>query len=475
MSLRRFPRSWVLSATALGAALGGCGKGGETGTADAGVADPCAWHVGPSLDAGACVIPGADAGLTRLKTPLVKLAQLVGDEDLEYSPPAPTENLTATRFGLTGTDRGSSFVHDGRLYFFFGDTNPTLEACDSARPFNADAIAVLDLPLTDAGIDPASLDAGLPLTFLTAADGKWLPVTLDSKPLLRLNLPLVGFSSGADIYAFFSAPGYGSAVLGVAHDDGTAASLAAYTSLATVTANTARMLNVFPVQMPASSVAGLGTPWSGDTLLVWGRPADRDAGDPIYLAAAPFDHVADTSAWRFYAGGPPGAPTWSPGDENAQPVYVPDTAAGCNGSFSVTYLPGLDRWLLLDRCDGPLFAGPRRLLYRVAPSPVGPWSDERIFFDPATDRGYGRFMHVPGCDSDFTPPLVDPESGRSYWGPIGGVGGSQAYPYAPFVVGPTVRYDGATRTVSFLLLVSVWNPYSPMVMRATITAADVGP
>jgi hypothetical protein len=338
---------------------------------------------------------------------------------------------------------------------------------------------VLDLPLPDGGIDPASLDAGLPLKFLTAADGEWLPVTLDSKTLGVLKLPLAGFSVGNDIYAFFSAPGHDSGVLGVAHDDGTAASVAAYTSTAVITS---KMLTVFPLQVPTSSVAGLGSPWAGDTLLVWGRPAAfTDAGDPFYLAAAPLDQVSDTSQWRFYAGGPPGAPTWTQGDGNAQPVYAPDLPAGCNGGFSVTYLPGLDRWLLLDRCDGPWVdegngnghhLGPHQLHYRVAPALVGPWSDERLFFDPATDGGYGRFMHIPGCDSDFTPTLTDPD-GQAFWGPAGGF--SPSYPYAPFVVGPTVRYDASTNTVSFLLLMSVWNPYSPMVMRATITAADVAP
>jgi hypothetical protein len=412
------------------------------------------------------VVQSSDGGLAHLTSPLVKIAQLVGDLDLEYTPPVPTLNLTESRVGLLGTDRGSSFVHDGQLYFFFGDTVPSPAATSPSRPFNADAIAVADLALDDGGIDLTSLDGGLPLRFLTASDGNWLPVTLDGEPLGTLKLPLVGFSNGADVYAFFSAPHHDSAVLAVAHDDGSAASMASYASLDAGV--TEKMLNVFPLQVATTDVPGLGVPWEGDTLLVWGRPsattddAGCSTGDPIYLAAAAFGAVDDTSQWLFFAGSTGGVTTWASGDENARPITAPDIAANCNGGFSITYLPGFDRWLLLERCDAA-----HQIRYRVAPAVVGPWSDERIFFDPVSDGGFGHYMHVEGSDDDFTPATVDP-TGAIVWGPT-----QNAYPYAPFVVVPSVRFDATSNVVSFILLMSVWNPYSPMVMKATLVSADV--
>ena len=34
-----------------------------------------------------------------------------------------TINQTGRRFGIYGTDLGVSFLHEGKLYFLFGDTN----------------------------------------------------------------------------------------------------------------------------------------------------------------------------------------------------------------------------------------------------------------------------------------------------------------------------------------------------------------
>jgi hypothetical protein len=50
-----------------------------------------------------------------------KVVQLTGEDDRQFRTLA--HNQTASRFGVTGTDLGSSFLHDGRLYFLFGDTN----------------------------------------------------------------------------------------------------------------------------------------------------------------------------------------------------------------------------------------------------------------------------------------------------------------------------------------------------------------
>ena len=52
-----------------------------------------------------------------------KVCQLTGEFDRERH--APAFNRTQSRFGLFGTDLGSTFEHEGKLWFLFGDTWPT--------------------------------------------------------------------------------------------------------------------------------------------------------------------------------------------------------------------------------------------------------------------------------------------------------------------------------------------------------------
>jgi hypothetical protein len=51
-----------------------------------------------------------------------KICQLIGDVDLQFG--TPTISQTLTRAGVSGTDLGFSFEHNGKLYFLFGDTQP---------------------------------------------------------------------------------------------------------------------------------------------------------------------------------------------------------------------------------------------------------------------------------------------------------------------------------------------------------------
>src|SRR5713226_438815 len=91
-----------------------------------------------------------------------KLYQLTGECDRERSLFAI--NRTESRFGLIGTDLGSSFEHNERIYFLFGDTNATRP--DSRyRPLAGDSIAYTD------DTDP---DRGIDLHFITAPDGDYL-------------------------------------------------------------------------------------------------------------------------------------------------------------------------------------------------------------------------------------------------------------------------------------------------------------
>jgi hypothetical protein len=62
-----------------------------------------------------------------------KICQVTGEWDRQLNKPVPSR--TDSRFGLFGTDLGSSFEHDGRLWFLFGDTG-----CPRARVTSLAAI-----------------------------------------------------------------------------------------------------------------------------------------------------------------------------------------------------------------------------------------------------------------------------------------------------------------------------------------------
>ena len=118
------------------------------------------------------------AGLTFVPGSTRKVEQLVGDLDLETK--RPTVSRTEKRFGIGGTDLGSSFEHEGKLFFLFGDT--------VSRGGGGDAIATTAAQ---------SGEAGVRLDFVTGADGKWLKVRPPRDRMGAVEVPLAGIRSAA--------------------------------------------------------------------------------------------------------------------------------------------------------------------------------------------------------------------------------------------------------------------------------------
>ena len=105
---------------------------------------------------GRSVAPG-QARLTHILRSTVKVEQLIGDYDKERK--AATRSQTESRYGVEGTDLGSSFEHGGRAHFLFGDT---------LGPYSH----VLDAIGTTDARDP---EAGVRLDFLTGPPPAWRP------------------------------------------------------------------------------------------------------------------------------------------------------------------------------------------------------------------------------------------------------------------------------------------------------------
>ena len=68
-----------------------------------------------------------------------KVQQLTGERDRERN--TVCANATESRYGLVGTDLGSSFEHQGRLWFLFGDTVAANLAYNDWRPEAGDCMA----------------------------------------------------------------------------------------------------------------------------------------------------------------------------------------------------------------------------------------------------------------------------------------------------------------------------------------------
>src|SRR3712207_4716554 len=122
-----------------------------------------------------------------------KVAQLTGEFDrerLEF-----TLNRTETRFGLAGTDLGASFPHNGRIYFLFGDTNPS-GLHNAWRPPAGDSIAYT----TDTSPGPD----GIRLQFVTAPDELYRSPQVPGVTLGSFEVPTGGFSASGRMYVFFT-------------------------------------------------------------------------------------------------------------------------------------------------------------------------------------------------------------------------------------------------------------------------------
>jgi hypothetical protein len=370
---------------------------------------------------GISVVPGS----------LRKICQLTGERDRQRGTPA--YNRTETRFGLVGTDLGTSFEHDGRLWFLFGDTWPD--------PDGGDSVAWT----TDRSAEP-----GIRLQFATSG-GRFASPRVATPHGRRVSagffeVPTAGFSANGHLYVVRTTDHRreaGREVMGrsvlTRAVNGDPTDLACLYDLSVV-ASGGRFVNVSCVVVDG----GLpGLPFGGPALVAWGSGLYR-ASD-AYLAAVPLGSVEDGDAWRYFAGTDgSGRPDWSERERDAVALFRHPEI----GELSVTWNAPLGLWLLLYNSGTP-----RGIVARTAVDPWGPWSAPVVVLDPARG-GYGAFMHV----KDAPDGLSDP--GREHeWGGE----------YGPYVVDRYTRaLPGGRAAVYFVL--STWNPYQVVEMRVVLQA-----
>jgi hypothetical protein len=321
-------------------------------------------------------IDGVAKHVTYIRSSTQKICQVTGDYDRERR--QQTKNLTESRYGVSGTDLGFSFEHQGKTVFLFGDTH------GRAKFYGADSIAFS----TD-----ISLDQCLNLKFNTGTDNNFLPPHVPGVSLGYFEVPSSGFSANGKMYVFFMTDhprpeSPGRAVLATSDDD-------ARTFSPVYDASQSKFINLSPVVVNNADIPGL--PMSqGQGVLLWGSGQYRRS-DP-YLAYVPLNSVEDRRAWRFFSGLDNGLPRWSENEADAVPLFDHP----CVGEFSVQRNPFLNKWVMLYNCDRP-----RGINFRVSDNPWGAWSATQLLFHPISDNGYCSFIHTSYrqrvCDfvSDF--------------------------------------------------------------------------
>ncbi|WP_163507342.1 DUF4185 domain-containing protein [Fodinicola acaciae] len=189
-----------------------------------------------------------------------------------------------------------------------------------------------------------------------------------------------------------------------------------------------------------------------------GLPADQRKGAYVYgvpnyrasypyLAYVPAGSVADQSSWRYFTGlDAGGSPLWSADPAQASNVFNTGDQRPCIGEFSVSWIAPLQKWLMLYNCDPGVVA-------RFSDTPWGPWSAPSTIFSPGADNGLCHFIHDGSRDCDNTH-----EPGATNGGG----------PYAPFILSRYTSGNSTSATIYYLL--STWNPYQVVVMRATLHA-----
>jgi len=347
-----------------------------------------------------------------------RVCQLTGD--LDRTSGRPTLSRTGKRFGIFGTDLGSSFEHDGRLFFLFGDT--------WGRPGLRDAVAWTrsDTP------------QNLLLDFYKAPDGGWLPLTVPSVDMGAFEVPTGGVSVGGRMYVAVTTDwspqryAMGRSVLTVSQDDGR-------TFQALYDLSRTKFINV--------------SFWSsGGWLYLFGSGQYRRSD--VYLARTRPADLADRPRLLYFHGfDRRGTPQWSAREPEAVPLFHHPVV----GEFSVAYCQSVRRYVLLYNSTSP-----RGIIMRSAPAPWGPWSEGEIIFDPWRDHGYGYFMHIPATFKASKHDSANDPWRENDWGGE----------YGPYV---TARFTtGSARGCRIFYTMSTWNPYAVVVMQTDLKLAAAG-
>ena len=348
---------------------------------------------------GLVVVPGSTK----------KVSQLTGDVDRALK--KPTLSQTTRRFGIVGTDLGSSFEHKGNLYFLFGDTLGQRGALDAIG--------------WTSSRDPEKIA----LDFHSGRGGRWLPPSVPGIKQAVLEVPSGGISIGGTMFVVFTtdhtdAKAMGRSVLASSTDEGR-------TFKVLYDLSRDKFINV-------SFVSREG--W----LYLYGSGDYRKSS--VCLARVKPADLSDRTHLEYFSGtAADGQPRWSAREADAATLFQHNVV----GELSVSYLAPLARYIMLYNSSEP-----RGIVMRSAPAPTGPWTPGGVLFNALRDQGDAPFIHVvsrSGRGDTLSDPNREDLSGGAY---------------GPFIMERYTNCSGDRCRLYYTM--STWNPYQVMVMQSEV-------
>jgi uncharacterized protein (TIGR03437 family) len=395
-----------------------------------------------------------------------KVCQANGE--IDYETRQPTVSQTGANYGLLGNDLGYSFEHSGKLWFLFGDTQPT-------ATFKGKPNSQTDSPRTPADNDAVGFTTGtnveqcLKLDFVRDSIGAYQsPVVLDTKgqPAITLGdfeVPISGIDVSGRMFVIFLtndsvlAPISGAtrSVVGVSDDDGNTYHYLYDFSVPSCSTCDAKFFNIAMYS------------WTDGYLYFWGssHPPRRS---PVFLARKLATTMATAGGMQYFTGlAKDGVtPNWSSSEGDAVRLFqdvdgTPPAPKDCTGELGVDYNTFLQRWVMLYNCGNNTQANPAGVFMRFAPQAWGPWGAPQTIFNGYRDRGHCFFIHrgvtatSPACDQVGNPGREDTQGGA----------------YGPYFLSNFTTGDTASGASTFYYMLSTWNPYIEVVMKTTIQSA----
>jgi uncharacterized protein (TIGR03437 family) len=397
-----------------------------------------------------------------------KVCQLVGEQDRQIM--QPTLSRTETNYGLIGNDLGSSFEHNGKLWFLFGDSHPT--AAFNGKPNSQTDAPRLPLDNDAVGFTSGTnIDQCVKLDFVRDSIGAYQnPVVLNAagKPAITLGVdevPIAGVDVGGRMFVVFGTdnnvamPTLGNlgfstrSVLAVSDDDGNTYHYLYDLSAPPCTrCDGAKFVNV----AIAKATDGY--------IYFWGSGGGTGyRNSSVFLARKLATGIAQAGGMQYFTGvAKDGTPNFSAAEADASALFqdyngANNSPANCTGELGVEFNQSVQRWVMLYNCLNKTAANLNGIYMRFAPQPWGPWGAPQTIFNGLRDKGICFFIHravtptSPACDQVGDPGREDVQGGS--YGP---------YFLSRFTTGT------ASGTSTFYYTMSTWNPYVQVIMKSTI-------
>jgi hypothetical protein len=358
-----------------------------------------------------------------------KIVQLTGETDQPRR--IPTLSRMGSSYCVGGTDLGSTFEHNGHLYFLFGDT-PNLPGTHDDRD---DFLAWTDATRPE------------DVTLNVNKDGGCVHIlTVPGVVLSGLEVPSYGISLASGIYAVvttdasFNPDTMGRSVMAVSHDDGY--SFQQLYDLS-VLSQGGKFINVSMVEVDGRQYSNLPLE---PCVMIWGSGRYRQSD--VLLAYVPSSQITNQSAIRYLSSTVGPEPFWSSSEADAVSLFNPSEPVV--GELSVAYCQPLAQWLMLYNAGAEIHM-------RSASLPWGPWSSQpTTIFEGTRDRANSRYIHEANGDVFSDTETIGSDAG----------GG----PYGPYLI--PLFFQGDQNRVSVVYTMSTWNPYQALLMQSDIGYPD---